>query len=288
MAFAEMFGRKGSADSRERVYCGAAASEDAALTDLLTAAPSTLNGFARVEYDVDEVENTGYYIGRVRYGSLATEGSQEQPGAAGDETFSFDTTGGTAHINQSLETVGHFGNGGAFTPADADGVFGGAINVDGDGTVRGLDVPTPKFKFTVRTIVASGSMTVSYIRTIYELTGSTNDAAVAISVFGTDIDFAEQEVLFLGGRGSKSTSGDWNVDFDFEAMEPFGPEDVGPITAVAAKGTQYRWAYMVQKTREATTGGEKVLATVPKFIMVERVFPLKDFTDLGVVGTPAP
>jgi hypothetical protein len=290
MAWAEKFGRSGKregsvATERTRIWTGDSTSEADAESDLAAAAPTTLDGLVRTSIEVDEIENTGYYVGTVVYKSAALA-QQQQPQAAGEETFSFDTTGGTAHITSSLETVkGYDVSGGEFTPVDG-GPFGQLINVDGDGTVRGLDVPTPKFKFTVRTVVATGSMSVTYIRTIYELTGSTNDAAVAINVFGTDIEFDAEEVLFLGARGSKSTNGDWFVDFEFEAMPPFGPQTIGEIASVSAAGTQYKWAFMTQKVQD--TGAVKILGTAPKIIMIERVYPLKDFTDLGVAGTPAP
>ena len=60
-------------------------------------------------------------------------------GSTGDNepepSFAFDTGGGSKHVNQSIATVSK-------TPSDAPD-YGGAISVDSEGNVNGIDITMP-------------------------------------------------------------------------------------------------------------------------------------------------
>ena len=69
-------------------------------------------------------------------------------------SFAFDTGGGTMHRNQSLKTVSK-------VPNDAPD-FNGAIEVDNEGNVNGVDVTMPVLNFTETHTMNGSRVTTSY------------------------------------------------------------------------------------------------------------------------------
>ena len=117
-----------------------AADEDAALAAARTKAKAkTVTGMTLESVEVEERVNSTTWRVKAEYASSGSSGGDE--GGDGEDTFStsFDTGGGTMHMNQSLGTT-------AKAPNDAPD-FGGAIGVDGDGNVAGVDVTMPVFNF---------------------------------------------------------------------------------------------------------------------------------------------
>ena len=109
-----------------------AADEDAALAAARTKAKSkTVTGMAFESVEVEERVNSTTWRVKAEYASTGSSGGDE--GGDGEDTFStsFDTGGGTMHLNQSLGTS-------AKAPNDAPD-FGGAIGVDGEGNVDSSD-----------------------------------------------------------------------------------------------------------------------------------------------------
>lgn len=98
----------------------------------------------------------------------------------------FDTTGGTRHLNRSLETLSK-------TPATATD-YGGAIEVDGEGNVNGVEVTMPTMTLSETHTFTDTKVTSDYQKRLFMLTGTVNKAAFR--------GFAAGEVLFLGPRGS--------------------------------------------------------------------------------------
>ena len=146
---------------------------------------------------------------------------ERQDRAAGDTEegnaapqVAFDTTGGTRHLNRSLETLSK-------TPATATD-YGGAIEVDGEGNVNGVEVTMPTMTLSETHTFADAKVTSDYQKRLFTLTGTVNKA--------TFRGFAAGEVLFLGASGQRS--GDfWDLTFKF-AVSPRSA--VGTISGCAS------------------------------------------------------
>jgi poly-gamma-glutamate synthesis protein (capsule biosynthesis protein) len=87
----------------------------------------------------------------------------EDDGEEETVSFAFDTGGGTMHRNQSLKTVSK-------APNDAPD-FNGAIEVDNEGNVNGVDVTMPVLNFTETHTMSGTRVTTSYKKNIAALTG---------------------------------------------------------------------------------------------------------------------
>lgn len=194
----------------------------------------------------------------------------QKPKAAetGDTQNSFDTTGGSFHITQSLETKSSTPR----TPYTAPD-FKGAIQVDGDGKVQGTDIVVPALKRQVTVFQPNAVVTDGYIKTLARLTGKYNNAT-----FKT---YASGELLFVGAQGSQRGSGtDWEVRYDFEARENVTSLDLGDITVPAANGHDFVWLYY----RDEEDSSAKFVVPRPVAAYVERVYQPGDFS-LLLIGT---
>jgi hypothetical protein len=183
--------------------------------------------------------------------------------------YSFDTTGGTAHITQSLSTVASYGVGVADVPD-----YKQAINVTKEG-VGGVDIGKGSLRFTY-----TGNfpfVTRKYFRTLRDLTYTVNDA----TFFG----FAAGEVLFTGASGNyEAGKSPWKITFNFEVSPNqtniviFG--DVGtPATSLivsAKKGHEYLWC----SYKDVIAAGEFTARPVAAY--VEQVYESKSLKKLGI------
>lgn len=130
--------------------------------------------------------------------------------------FAFDTGGGTKHLNQSIKTDGKY-------PKDAPD-FAGAIEVDNEGNVNGVDVTMPVLNFTETHTLAGSRVSTSYKKTLAGLTGTVNRSGFR--------GFERGEVLFLGASGtkrSKKSSAPWEITFRFAVSPNQAGLQVGDI-----------------------------------------------------------
>jgi len=191
-----------------------------------------------------------------------------------DGEFSFDTGGNTQHITQAISTEGE-----AFRRDVVGGVvpaFGGAIGVSKDG-VAGVDVVVPKLEFSMSFTLRF--VTLRYIKTLRDLTGTTNDA----KCFG----FERGELLFLGASGgAKGGEVGWKVNYKFltgknRANVVIVPDPAGgvPLLQVEAiRGHEYLWVGY------ADAVDENALIQQPRFAVVNKVYEEGDFARLGIGG----
>lgn len=175
--------------------------------------------------------------------------------------WSFDTTGVTRHVTQSLRTVHRIKRGGG----EADDMEG-AIGVAKDG-VAGCDVPAPKFDFSITR--SYFYLTIDYLKLLKTLTGKVNDAEY--------LGFPRGELLFKGARGQGSTGDYPKLTFLFSASD--NREDIfisDQITVPSKKGWEYLWvAY------EDAVGTESLISR-PRAAYVEEVIEYVDFAQLGI------
>ena len=241
--------------------------EDAALSAARPVAASRkVGGMALSSVEVAERVNGDTW--RVKAVYEEDDGGREDDGGGGeDETssFAFDTGGGTMHRNQSLETVQR-------VPKDAPD-FGGAIEVDNEGNVNGVDVTMPVLNFTETHTMAGSRVSTSYRKQVAALTGTVNRASFR--------GFSPGEVLFLGASGpkrSKKPNAPWEITFRFAVSPNQATVKVGDLTVTNKYGWDYLWVRYADKV---SSSGKNVVKK-PVAAYVERVYPSGDFGNLGL------
>ena len=182
-----------------------------------------------------------------------------------ESVFAFDTGGGTKHLNQSLRTDGRYPN----TAPD----FAGAIGVDNEGNVGGVDVTMPVLNFTETHTLNGNRVSTSYKKTLADLTGTVNSSAFR--------GFSAGEVLFLGASGtkrSKKPSAPWEITYRFAVSPNRTGLQVGDIRVARKYGWDYLWVRYADKV--AANGRNVVKKPVAAY--VETVYPRGDFGNLGL------
>ena len=199
--------------------------------------------------------------------SREEDGSSDGDGSDDEETvsFAFDTGGGTMHRNQSIQTRSKF-------PNDAPD-YGGAIGVDNEGNVNGVDVTMPVLNFTETHTMSGTQVTTSYKKTVAALTGTVNSSSFR--------GFASGEVLFLGASGtkrSKKPTAPWEITFRFAVSPNESQVKVGDLKVANKFGWDYLWVRYADKVTE----NKKNVVKKPVAAYVEQVYPAGDFGKLGL------
>ena len=241
--------------------------EDAALAAARSKAASrTVEGMELDSVEVTERVNGNTWKVKAIYESEESGGGDDDDG--GDEetsSFAFDTGGGTMHRNQSLKTVSK-------TPSDAPD-FNGAIEVDNEGNVNGVDVTMPVLNFTETHTMNGSRVTTSYKKNIAALTGSVNSSGFR--------GFSAGEVLFLGASGtkrSKKANAPWEITFRFAVSPNQSGLSVGKLKVSQKKGWDYLWVRYADKVSQ----NKKNLIKEPVAAYVEQVYPYGNFGNLGL------
>lgn len=254
---------KGDNPSLEMIYILTGTSDEQTAMMLVENSTATLwNGLSRQSIDiepdwVDSTHSTGQWTATIRYG-LAPP-----PPETGESTFSFDTSGGSQHITQSIHTVMIYG--GVTNAPD----FYGAIGVTHD-SVEGVDITVPVYSFSETHYLADSAVTDAYKGTLFRLTGKVNTASFR--------GLAAGECLFLGASGSKRGAEDWEISFKFAGSPNKTGITVGTITGIAKKGWEYMWVRYADDV-DATS---KSIVKRPVGVYIEQVYENGDFSQLGI------
>ncbi|TWU54850.1 hypothetical protein Poly51_35690 [Rubripirellula tenax] len=176
------------------------------------------------------------------------------------DPVSFNTTGATTHVNQSLGTRGIYAAPGKTAPN-----YRGAIGVSDSG-VSGVDITVPAFEFSVRKKFEFVST--SYLLAVVAMTGRTNSTDWSI--------FGPGEALFLGGEGGEDDNNWVDITYHFAARPNQAALQLGEIGTVNKRGWDYLW---VKHDEEVV--GDRVLQT-PAAAYVEQVYPEGNFNALGI------
>ena len=217
---------------------------------------------------IEVVERINATTWKVKAVYEVDDGGEQPDDDGGDEdttVFAFDTGGGTKHLNQSLKTDGRY-------PNNAPD-FAGAIEVDNEGNVNGVDVTMPVLNFTETHTLNGGRVPTSYKKTLAALTGTVNS--------GSFRGFSRGEVLFLGASGtkrSKKASAPWEITYRFAVSPNQAGLQVGDIKVTRKYGWDYLWVRYADKVAE---GGKNVVKK-PVAAYVEMVYPEGDFGNLGL------
>jgi hypothetical protein len=208
----------------------------------------------------------------VRYGTEDSRKSREVPEAE-DWQFSFDTTGGSHKITQSLETLERT----EADTADPAPDLSNAIGWDGK-QVQGVEIVVPKLEFSITAYYAPASVNTSFMKTLARNTGRTNENAW--------LGFAAGEVLYMGSTGdgdvplvSGARSKPIPIVHNFAASENVTNLTVGAMTVASKNGFDYLW---VRYKQVDSADGTNIIPN-PAHAYVERVYEKTDFaTLLGV------
>lgn len=200
-----------------------------------------------------------------------TYGPKKQP-EEGDISWAFDTTGGTKHITESLETISVYKG-----PQEKAKIpHGKAIGVTDDGDVEGTDIIDKSFKWTENHQLLLASYSWSYSDIVGDLTGTVNDATFRGKPAKT--------VLFEGAQGTRSTKDpdllDMTYHFSYSrsATNLTIGEGQWQITGIVKKGWHYLWT----RFRTAEGAPAKTTTQVPRQVSVEKVYDEGDFSLLGI------
>lgn len=230
--------------------------------------PAIVRGMVFQNYRIDH-KGGGVWDVSVRYGREESQAADALPGgdpvtpeAPLGPSYTFEMSGGTQHVTQSLQTVAKHARPGK-NPPD----FKGAIGVNGD-SVEGTDVTVPVFRFSETYSIPAGLVTHGYKVVLFHLTGRVNNAPFK--------GFAAGEVLFLGASGSRRGIEKWEISYQFAASPNAVGLQVGDIAGIAKKGWEYLWV------RYGDVEDEKVLVKQPESVHVERVYEPGNFALLGI------
>ena len=243
-----------------------AENEDAALAAARSKAAShTVSGMVLDEVEVTERVNRDTWKVKAIWKDEDSDDPDDPDEDEKTTSFAFDTGGGTMHRNQSLKTVSK-------VPNDAPD-FNGAIEVDNEGNVNGVDVTMPVLNFTETHTMNGSRVTTSYKKTVAALTGTVNSSSFR--------GFSAGEVLFLGASGtkrSKKPNAPWEITFRFAVSPNQSSLQVGKLKVSNKKGWDYLWVRYADKVAE----NRKNVIKEPVAAYVEQVYPTGDFGNLGL------
>lgn len=178
-------------------------------------------------------------------------------------SFSGQTSGGSTKITQGLAFQSYAPSGGTAPN------FAGAINVTPNG-VDGVDIVIPALEFSITKNQPNGVVTMGYVATLVNLTGTTNNAPFN--------GFAAGELLFMGADFAQSSGGECSVTYKFVASPNQTGLTVGTITGINKKGHEYMWVHY-----EASEDSSSLTLTrKPIAVYVHRVYRESNFASLSI------
>lgn len=219
-------------------------------------------------------ENQGWWVATARY---------TRPDLSGDEpdepSRSFNTSGGSQHITNSLVTVKYNPDGG--TAADHKGAIG--VSADGD-NIEGTDIVVPVYEQEETHHFAPDQVTADFRRNLRRLTGTVNASAHG--------DFARGEGLFLGASGQQRgrvSTAKWEIQYRWAGspnaiVEGTGDAATGGIQIRGIQGriTKLGWEYLWIQFSKVADDAAKRHAASPVGAYVETVYGEADWADLGI------
>lgn len=251
----------------------------AAKSALADEAPTTYNSLVRKSWDVDPVfidserPAACLWEGTVEYGKAET--GRIEPDI-GEMLIRSRSGGGTEHVILPIARRG------SYAPPEEDAPKAHGIGDQGEGTLDGVDVETPRYEFTVTKVFTSPAAAPSET-TLYALAGTMNDAEFSVTDSRTDrtITCAAGECLFRGHEaGAARGDGGLEITYNF-AVSPnranFEIPGTG-ITVDAKKGWDYLWCrYEQAEDDDAKRLYKKAIAAY-----VDQVYRETDFSDLEI------
>jgi hypothetical protein len=242
-------------DDAERL---AAVDDDSGvLNALAAAAPSTRSGLPRQTMRIERNAQFGH-LGIVEYHFTEFAASEH----------SFDTTGGTAKIFRSFQTMQSGAPPGKSAPNNYSLI---GVTVD---SIEGVDVVIPAYASKITKRVSPTVVTDAYKRSLFLATGTVNNT--------TFKEYEPGECLFLGAAGNQVNSDFWQLTFAFAGSPNLTniqiPTPWGTMTVAEKKGWDYLWVRYVDRHDVAA----KAIVKAPCAWYVERVYRFTNHNALGV------
>jgi len=221
--------------------------------------PASYDGLLKQNISIDPAD-WGVWEATVHYGL------RKKP-EIGDSEIRIDTTGGTHHNTQALDTVGSYGQHSTSPVPDCKNVIGD----QGDGNPEGVDIHVPAFNYHLTTVLDPTFVTDAYIQTLFHLTGTVNNAPYRI--------FAAGECLFLGAVLTRRSTQPWvEAAYSFVGSRNITGLQIGDIKNIVKKGHEYLWVRYQQKEDWVSAR----IISEPVYAYVQKVYPETDFSLLGV------
>jgi hypothetical protein len=217
-------------------------------------------------YDLIEL-GAGVWDARAHYSRKEPRGDNSGTGGSSNPfemtptTFSFDTSGGTAHRTMSIANVAR-----TLGAPDCQGAIG--VN---DDTVEGVDVEAAGFAWTETRYWPRSLITSAYIDRLYRMSQHVNITTFVSEVLG--LSFEPGECRFRHAQGGPKDSDQMEIAYHFHA-EPNTVVTVNSLN-LEKRGQDYFW----QRYRRVSNAGEIILR--PHHGYVEQVYEYADFADLN-------
>lgn len=252
-----------------------------ALEELQDEAPATLSGSARRRCRVDPVwvdtvAGDGEWLGSAEYED--EEDSNQAPPVleVGQERWSFNTQGGTAHMTQGLRMSSSPDVFERRYPAPGKQVrdYRGAIRVTREG-IEGCDVPTGVNMIECTTVLDAADVDDAFRNLMAEMSPSVNDAPWR--------GYEAGEACFLGVRGGERADGDHELTFGWWIQKNTVDRVLGTIgTGGSAAIDKAGWEYLWVEYEEYYNSSQKLMEKRPAVAYVDKVVEEADFSKIPV------
>lgn len=253
-----------------------AADEDEALAAALSESTSTYAGIHREEISVRERRGVDVWLVDVTY-----------QGNTNEIALSFDSTGGTQHIDIARQHLGHFpGSGGSLPEApDCQGVIGVEGSTPG-APVAGVDIVSSVYQFAETHYQSNSVVTPAFRKAIARKTGMYNNNAFR--------GYDPCEVLFLGAAGrrmGRNKSDLWEIEYRFAVSQNrlafyVGGTPANNYTDGIFVPRKRGWEYMWVMYADQLDGTTKRLVKKPVGVYIEKVYLGTDFGSFGIGTGP--
>jgi len=185
----------------------------------------------------------------------------------GDVSIAYQTGGGSQHISYSKQVVSSHARPGEVAPNCKN-----AIGQRPDGTVEGIDIVVPQFRWTETYTINPGMLTWDYANTCAGVTGKVNNAVFR--------GFAAGEVMLHGVNASARLTGTQSqpelraeISYEFAMSPNVANQAIGDIVGIAKKG----WEYIDVRFEETDDAAANATVSIPKYVYVHRVYETANF-----------
>lgn len=256
------FGKEGgsSGDSiTVKFFVDDTTDHDAAYSEASAALPTQLGGLELTRLQVEGTDLETHWEGQATYGSNRNDDQQD----TNESTFSFEVGTTTAHITQSLSTVGAWSTTGTATDTK------GAIGVQLDNSVAGFDKLIPQASWTEKHFFPLRMMTRTYFDTLSNIAATMNAAT-----FRT---FERGEVMLINATCEyRRKKQDFECQFKFLPLPNVTGITIGSLSGISKLGHDYLWTRYLEELDSTA----KNVRPIPHEVFVERVYTFSDYEAL--------
>ena len=229
----------------------------------------------RISAEVEQVGGKGNIWNCTTTYKLESQNSSQDP-PTGALVYEADTSGGTAHISTSLETINSYAASGSAPD------FKQLIGVQSDGDPQGVDIVVPAFRFSITKYVEWDSFSQSMEDAIANATGFVNEGSLTLPIHSTGSSFVSRtypdgECLFIGAQISdRAEKNDVAIKYSFIRSAAIDGLSIGDISGITKKGHEYLW--VSYKKAKDETSGEHI--SRPEYAFVEKVYGTKNLAGI--------